>query len=89
MNLPGFTADAARGKTMSAHQCIRSGPLESSDLGNSIYMQGCPWYEWIGCAAKVSFCTSGCTAAGSFSWYACMTQCLFLIGAAPCLRCLS
>jgi hypothetical protein len=88
MHIPGFTAEDAI-YNASVHYRFSAYIRSSGDVHNAIYPQGCPWYEWIVCAAKVSACTTGCSTAGSFAWLPCMAQCLFLIGAAPCLRCVT
>jgi hypothetical protein len=59
--------------------------LERSDL---VIPQACPWYDWPLCAIRISACAALCSATG-IGWLPCMAQCLFLVGAAPCVRCIT
>ena len=88
MMMPGFTAEAALYKTNEHYQLAASGG-QGLEGDVTVSPQACPWWEWPICATKISACTTICSTAGSFAWLPCMANCLFLIGAAPCLRCVT
>jgi hypothetical protein len=85
--MPGFTADASLTGTGGHYRQEPAGTPEADP--DTVYPQACSWWEWLVCGTKVSACTTVCSTAGSIAWLPCMTNCLFLIGAAPCAACLT
>jgi hypothetical protein len=87
LRLPGFTAEASLYR-INIRYYFNTRELIHPDESSKVYPQSCPWWEWALCGVKISGCTTLCTTSSGIAWWACMTGCLWITGAAQCLRCL-
>jgi hypothetical protein len=86
MSFPGFTAEVSLYKT-SGHYELNTNVDALTDENALVYPQACSGGEWAVCAVKVAGCGTVCSLAWA-TWFQCMAGCLWLTGAAQCIRCM-